>query len=217
MMHRASDSMSDRVGPDRVKSDTVSADTRQRDGSGGRTGRHPGIPDASFPRNARLLTPAAFRCVFSGGRRISASRFQLIVLPQRQDPIDDEPATHDSEQHDNEQSGFSPSDSDRHRALPARNARLGLTVAKRFAKRAVDRNRIKRIARETFRRQRHDLAGLDLVLIARNGVAELSREQLHDALNVLWRRAAALKPEPGSVTLSLENAPVTTSRSVASS
>jgi len=44
-------------------------------------------------------------------------------------------------------------------------ARLGLAVAKKCAKRAVDRNRLKRLARESFRQHKQSLAGFDIVLL----------------------------------------------------
>lgn len=43
-------------------------------------------------------------------------------------------------------------------------ARLGLVVAKRLARRAVLRNLVKRLARESFRLSRPELADLDIVL-----------------------------------------------------
>jgi len=43
-------------------------------------------------------------------------------------------------------------------------ARLGVTVAKKLAKRANGRNLLKRIAREVFRRQRENLPSCDLVI-----------------------------------------------------
>lgn len=46
-------------------------------------------------------------------------------------------------------------------------SRLGLALAKRLARRAVDRNRMKRLAREVFRRHGVKTAGLDLVLAPR--------------------------------------------------
>lgn len=44
------------------------------------------------------------------------------------------------------------------------SARLGLVMAKRFAKRAVQRNILKRLAREAFRQVRSGLPGIDMVL-----------------------------------------------------
>lgn len=43
-------------------------------------------------------------------------------------------------------------------------ARLGLVVGKRALRRANDRNRVKRIIREAFRRQRHAFPAFDIVV-----------------------------------------------------
>lgn len=45
----------------------------------------------------------------------------------------------------------------------ARQAQIGLVVSKRWAKRAVDRNTVKRILREVFRQEAPELPALDLV------------------------------------------------------
>jgi hypothetical protein len=44
-------------------------------------------------------------------------------------------------------------------ATPPAALRLGMTVSKRMARRAVDRNRVKRLIRESFRRTTAPLAG----------------------------------------------------------
>ena len=43
-------------------------------------------------------------------------------------------------------------------------ARLGVVVGKKLLKRAVDRNRVKRIVREQFRRERPNLPACDLIV-----------------------------------------------------
>lgn len=50
--------------------------------------------------------------------------------------------------------------------------RLGLVIAKRAVRQAVDRNRIKRLARETFRHLQTRLGGLDIIVMARPGLAD---------------------------------------------
>ena len=44
------------------------------------------------------------------------------------------------------------------------DARLGLVIGKKMLKRAVDRNQVKRIIREQFRRQRPNLPACDLIV-----------------------------------------------------
>jgi len=61
-------------------------------------------------------------------------------------------------------------------------ARLGLTDPKRAAKRAVDRNRLKRLARESFRRQ-HDLPAWDFVVLARAGADHAERQLVRASLD----------------------------------
>ena len=50
------------------------------------------------------------------------------------------------------------------RAVECTEARLGLVVGKKLLKRAVDRNRVKRIIREQFRLRRAGLPAYDLVV-----------------------------------------------------
>ena len=69
-----------------------------------------------------------------------------------------------------------------------RRPRLGLAVAKRVARRAVDRNRIRRIARETFRRMRCRLQTADYVVLARSAAADADKQTLKVALDQLWLR-----------------------------
>jgi ribonuclease P protein component len=75
--------------------------------------------------------------------------------------------------------------------------RLGLAVSRKVDPRAVGRNRIKRILRETTRRLRPQLAGGDYVVVARPSAGRADRDQIVDAYLKLLRRAGAL---PGSAT-----------------
>jgi ribonuclease P protein component len=61
-------------------------------------------------------------------------------------------------------------------------ARLGLTVSRRAAKRAVDRNKLKRLARESFRQQRA-LPPWDFVVLARPGADRAARPELRASLD----------------------------------
>ncbi|MDF0535346.1 ribonuclease P protein component [Shewanella sp. A32] len=66
--------------------------------------------------------------------------------------------------------------------------RLGLTVAKRHVKRANQRNRVKRIVRESFRLNQYNLPPVDIVVLVRGGVLELDNEQLRKLVEKLWRK-----------------------------
>jgi ribonuclease P protein component len=61
-------------------------------------------------------------------------------------------------------------------------ARLGLTVSRRAAKRAVDRNKLKRLARESFRQQK-SLPPWDFVVVARAGADRIARRLLRASLD----------------------------------
>lgn len=67
------------------------------------------------------------------------------------------------------------------------HARIGLVFSKKNLKLAVQRNRIKRHVRETFRHQT-DLPGLDIVILGRQGLGSLDDPAVRAALSDLWRR-----------------------------
>jgi len=66
------------------------------------------------------------------------------------------------------------------------DARLGLAIAKKRARRAVDRNRLKRIARESFRHNRAQLEGFDAVVMNKDAAATASSLELRQSLDSLW-------------------------------
>jgi ribonuclease P protein component len=66
--------------------------------------------------------------------------------------------------------------------------RLGLTVAKRYVKRANQRNRIKRVIRDSFRLNQHNIPHLDIVVLVRNGVMEMENAELNKLIEKLWRK-----------------------------
>jgi ribonuclease P protein component len=77
-------------------------------------------------------------------------------------------------------------------ASEGETARLGLAVSRRVSTDAVRRNRIKRIARESFRVIRATLPAIDILLIARESADAHDNAALRADLEALWRRLAAL-------------------------
>ncbi len=69
---------------------------------------------------------------------------------------------------------------------PEQPARLGLVVAKKHLKRAVDRNLFKRIVRTQFRLAQEQLTGLDIVVLARPGSKQMDSAQLAGELQKYW-------------------------------
>ena len=62
-------------------------------------------------------------------------------------------------------------------------ARLGLVAGRKAAKRAVDRNRAKRIAREAFRASRASLPSADIVLRLRNDLRSRDNRSIRAELD----------------------------------
>ena len=67
-------------------------------------------------------------------------------------------------------------------------SRLGLVIAKKHIRHAVERNRVKRLIRETFRVKQQQLAGIDVIVLARKGMNDISNTALIEQLNIQWQR-----------------------------
>ena len=66
--------------------------------------------------------------------------------------------------------------------------RLGLVIAKKHIRQAVERNRMKRLIRETFRAKQQQLAGIDVIVLARKGMNDVSNAVVIEHLNGQWNR-----------------------------
>lgn len=71
------------------------------------------------------------------------------------------------------------------------HARLGLAISKRVSKRAVERNRIKRLVRESFRHVRLQLPAVDVMVMAREQAAGVDGPHLLIQLDELWKKLLA--------------------------
>jgi ribonuclease P protein component len=75
-----------------------------------------------------------------------------------------------------------------YRANEENEARLGLAIAKKHCHLATGRNRIKRVVRESFRRHRAELAGLDIVVLNRPEATQADSRLLFTCLEKHWQK-----------------------------
>jgi ribonuclease P protein component len=75
------------------------------------------------------------------------------------------------------------------------SGRLGVIVAKKNVGKAVQRNRIKRLIRETFRIRKCDLKQADLVVMARKGLQTVENNQcqtyIHELMDEIKKKNPA--------------------------
>lgn len=69
------------------------------------------------------------------------------------------------------------------------HARLGVILAKKHIKLAVDRNRVRRLIREGFRHHQETLKGLDIIILLRSECTAVLRDKitLRDDIRQLWK------------------------------
>lgn len=115
-----------------------------------------------FERCKRLLTAKDYSTVFEKNHSFKDRSFLILVKVRTSD--------------------------ESHLVLTMDNPRLGLAVAKKNFKKAVDRNLIKRVIRESFRLHQADLKGLDIVVMSRGTTNVNDSSALHASLNKHWKQ-----------------------------
>ena len=65
--------------------------------------------------------------------------------------------------------------------------RIGFALGKKFAKRAVQRNRLKRLLRERFRHSQEQLQAMDLVIFLRSRLPDTANAE-SEAVERLWNK-----------------------------
>lgn len=71
---------------------------------------------------------------------------------------------------------------------PDSNNRLGMAIAKKRVKLAVQRNRMKRLVRESFRQNQHNLPAVDVVVMVKSGIDKLDNAIINQQLEKIWRK-----------------------------
>jgi len=112
-----------------------------------------------FNRESRLLTPGQFQSVFSKPLRFGSRHFTLLITNNLSIQTNS-----------------------------ANKCRLGLAIAKKRVKLAVQRNRIKRQIRESFRLNQHNLPDIDIVVMVKSGIDQLDNKEINQQLEKIWRK-----------------------------
>ncbi len=68
------------------------------------------------------------------------------------------------------------------------HARLGFVISKKNVRHAVKRNRVRRIIRESFRQNQHELPAVDMIILARQGLGEMEKQDVHKLMRKCWSR-----------------------------
>ena len=66
--------------------------------------------------------------------------------------------------------------------------RIGFAIAKKRVKLAVQRNRIKRLVRESYRLNQHEIPHLDIVIMAKTGIESLENNDIHMQIEKIWQK-----------------------------
>jgi ribonuclease P protein component len=66
--------------------------------------------------------------------------------------------------------------------------RIGMVIGKKSVKLSVERNRLKRLIRESFRLHQELLGGWDIVVVARKGMSDSDNVETSRQFSKFWKR-----------------------------
>jgi len=78
-------------------------------------------------------------------------------------------------------------------------SRLGFAIARQKIRLAVGRNRIRRIVRESYRRNRASLPSVDLVVLARDAAGTAKKPDILASIERHWSNVVKARPKPSTV------------------
>ncbi|MDH0032369.1 MULTISPECIES: ribonuclease P protein component [unclassified Acinetobacter] len=79
-------------------------------------------------------------------------------------------------------------------------SRLGIVIAKKKVRRAHERNRVKRLARESFRvHQAQFNADIDIVVMPKVGIEAITNQELYQQLDFAWQKLQRLAKKHSKV------------------
>jgi ribonuclease P protein component len=132
-----------------------------------------------FNRESRLLAPGQFQCVFNKKPlRFGSSHFTILVIPSE---LPAETIKFNNSKNTNSRV-YSNGENNLY------GNRLGLAIAKKRVKLAVQRNRIKRVVRESFRLNQDNLPPIDMVVMVKSGIDKLDNHKINQQLEKIWRK-----------------------------
>lgn len=73
-----------------------------------------------------------------------------------------------------------------------KHPRLGMAIAKKQVKLAVDRNKIKRLIRESFRTQQSTIPSYDFIFMVRREINQMDNEKISSSLQHIWSKTRKL-------------------------
>ena len=86
------------------------------------------------------------------------------------------------------------------------NSRLGIVVAKKKVRRAHERNRIKRLARESFRLNQPKFGlDIDVVVMPKVGIETITNAELYQQLDFAWQKLQRLAKKHSKVGTTSQN------------
>ncbi len=139
-----------------------------------------------LPAERRIRRKSEFDAAYAHGQRLGNGFFAVTVYSHPSNGAPEGPRV--GEPH----SGRPRLDGRPLRGLRPGGPRIGLAVAVRTAGGSVQRNRIRRVIRESFRLHQHELPAADIIVSARARARDASGPELHAALAALWKKVAGV-------------------------